>query len=105
VAWAIGDGGGGEPPTPEEQLEELNGEIGGLAASGVLTGDEANSLIRKVDNALKKIGQGKTSSAINMLSALINQIGEFVSTGVLSTDQAEPLLELAQGAFDGLSDG
>jgi uncharacterized membrane protein len=102
VAWSIGDG---EPPTPEEQLDELKGEIANLAASGVLSDDEANSMTSKVDNALKKIGQGKTGSAINKLGALINQIGECVSSGILTSEEAEPLLDLAQGAIDGLSGG
>jgi hypothetical protein len=62
-------------------------------------------MTKKVDNALKKIGQGKTGPAINKLSALINQINEFASSGNLTPDQAQPLLELAQCAIDGLSGG
>jgi uncharacterized membrane protein len=108
VVWTLGDGSGAgscEPPTPEQQLDELKGEISNLADSGALSDDEANSMTKKVDNALKKIGQGKTGSAINKLSALINQINEFASSGNLTPDQAEPLLELAQGAIDGLRGG
>ena len=104
MVWTI-EGGEAEPLTPEEQLDELKGVITDLKGDGVLNRGQANSMTKKVDNALKKIGQGKTKPAINMLNALINQINDFVLEGKLTPEQAEPLLDLAQGAIDGLSGG
>ena len=105
VAWTIEGGGEGEPLTPEEQLDELKGVIAVLKEAGALNRGQANSMTKKVDNALKKIGQGKTKPAINMLNALINQINDFELEGILTLEQAQLLRGLAQGAIDGLSGG
>jgi uncharacterized membrane protein len=104
VVWTLGDGGGGGggEGSAEEQLHELKHEIDDLEDAGVLNRGQANSMTKKVDNALKKIRRGKTKSAINKLNALINQINAFVRSGNLTPGEAQPLLDLARGAIDGL---
>jgi probable HAF family extracellular repeat protein len=105
--WVIEKPEPPEPPapTPPELLNEAKAEVVALVGQGVLNRGQGNSLIVKVDNALKKVGQGNTGPAVNMLEAFVNQVEAFMSSGLLTPEEGQGLIDLVQAAIEGLSAG
>jgi FIMAH domain len=81
-------------PTVAEAADDLIAYINQLNAEGAINNGQTNALIRKVENALAKVGRGQVSAAINQLNALINQANDLASEGVLTAAQAQELIDL-----------
>jgi probable HAF family extracellular repeat protein len=90
----------GEPPTQQDPIEELKGEITQLVDGGVLNEGQGISLMAKVESAERKYDQGRTNSAVRKLRAFINQVEDFVDTGVLTVEQGDDLIGLAEDTID-----
>ncbi len=52
-----------------------------------------NSLLTKLNNAIKKYNQGNISTLINELEAFLNQLNAFVNGGKLSPEEAQPIFD------------
>jgi len=92
-------------PTPAEGVESLDGNVEDLYAAGVLSKGESNALTSTLDAALKQVGSGKTTPAINQLGAFINKIEALVQSGKLSEDEGQALIDAAQAVIDQLNEG
>jgi hypothetical protein len=90
----------GEPPTQQDPIEELKGEITQLVDGGVLNEGQGISLMAKVESAERKYDQGRTNSAVRKLRAFINQVEDFVDTGILTVEQGDDLIGLAEDTID-----
>lgn len=72
-------------------------QIEALVADGTLNHGQANSLIKKLENAEEKIGQGQPSVALNMIDAFLNEVAALVRSRRLTQTQADVLVEYANG--------
>lgn len=76
---------------PNEQLGDLEDLIEGLG----LPAGIANSLLAKVEAALRALARGNTNAACNQLQALINE-ADAMSGNELTPDEANQIIEAAQ---------
>jgi len=81
--------------TISAQIEDLIGDVEALRDAGILNDGQANSLIAKLEAALKKLEQGNTIPAVNILNAFINQVNDFVYEGVLPPEVGQALIDAA----------
>jgi hypothetical protein len=81
----------GEPPEPEEVIDDLIKEIEDM---GLPKGIE-NSLISKLENAKAAYLRGSENAAMNLLNAFINQV-EALRDKKLTDEEADYLMSLAQ---------
>jgi len=86
--------------TPLSLIDEVNS----LVDIGVLNTGQANGLIVKLKQAIRKISQGKINVACNLLQAFINQVYDFINTGVISQEEGELLILIATNIIISLSD-
>ncbi len=63
---------------------------------------DASGLQRKLEQALRKLDQGKVTSVISKLQDFIAQVSDFVLAGKLTTAQGQPLIDAAQDIIDSL---
>ena len=74
-------------------MRSLIDEINDLVSSGILNWGQGNSLIVKLNNAIKKLDANKPKTSLNNLNALSNQIQDFIDDGVLTSEEGQSLLE------------
>jgi len=91
------------PTTPQEKIGMLVATIDSIQYAGILNKGNANSLKTKLNNALKKINQGKFNTAINILNAFINGVEAFVNSNKLTQAQGEMLIERANAVIEQIS--
>jgi hypothetical protein len=72
-------------------------QVEALVADGTLNAGQANSLLKKLENAEKKIGQGQPAVALNMIDAFLNEVAALVRSRRLTQAQADVLVEYANG--------
>ena len=75
----------------------LQSDVAALGADGTLNRGQTNSLLKKVQNAEKKVAQGVPHAAINMLNAFINEVAALKR---LSAEQKEALTNCALGIIN-----
>ncbi len=86
----------GDCVSPVDIIPNLIGAVESLAADGVLNGGQANSLITKLNGALRKLDLGQINVACGLLRSFINQVTDLVQEdGVLTEEQGQPLIESA----------
>ena len=73
-------------------IENSIAQVEDLVADGILNGGQGNSLISKLENALKKIEQEKVTPAVNMLEAFKNQVNAFIAAGILMPEEGQSLI-------------
>jgi hypothetical protein len=78
--------------SPGEGIGSLINDVMRLAS--VLNGGQLNSLIQKLENALRSVDNGGSNSACGQLKSFGNGISAMVLGGTLSESQAQPLLAL-----------
>ena len=86
----------------EKTVTDLLGE---LAAAGVLSQGQANSLLVKVDAASASAERGNETAAINQLEALKNQIAGMHAAGRLTAEQHDDLIAAVNREIAGLTGG
>lgn len=88
----------GSTPIPQGSLEYLVLDVTFLVGTGVLTDQEGNSLILKLDSAIRKLDKGLSGSL--SVQAFANQVQNLISSGRLTADQAELLINEANGVLN-----
>ena len=86
-------------------IELLKGDVEELVTNGSLTTGDGNSLMVKLESAIKKLQKGKSGGAISKLMALIDQVNGFISTGVLTAAEGDPLIDAANSIIDEILTG
>jgi len=87
------------------RAQTFTSDIEELLADGLLNDGEANSLISKLESAVRSTGKGNTGAAINKLNSFINQVAALVNSGRLTPEEAQPLFDAAQDMIDLLTGG
>jgi len=80
----------------DEEIENIKPDIEGLVDSGVLTAGQGNSLLAKLDAALRRLERGQIHVACNLLRAFVNEVNALVRAGVLTPSQGQPLIDDAE---------
>ena len=86
--------------SPQEMMRSLIDEVEALVAGGSLNQGQGNALIVKLNNAIKKLDDGKANTALNNLNAFSNQVQAFINSGVLTPDEGQSLLEAVEAISD-----
>ena len=84
IAFGVGD-----------PLQSLLGQIQALIDAGVLTQNQGQGLLDKLNAVIAKLAQGQTGAACNQLDSFINQVNAFISNGALTQAQGQPLIDAA----------
>jgi pullulanase-type alpha-1,6-glucosidase len=87
---------------PGEQIDLIIDQVEDLADAGALNGGQANSLIRKLENAQDSLDRGRVNVAINQLNAFINEVMSLVADGVLDPEEGQPLIDAARNVINDL---
>ncbi|MGD2154399.1 MAG: hypothetical protein PVG79_14110, partial [Gemmatimonadales bacterium] len=99
IVWQIEDYSP-TPPGASDPLEALRAEITELEGSGALNHGQANSLMKKVENAEKKYEQCNDRAGDNILRAFINEVEALVRSGQLPKADGDRLIDLAEQAIE-----
>lgn len=89
------DIGAFEVLTPQGQVAALIAQINALVNGGALAANNANPLINKLDQVIKKLDGGQTSAACGQLGAFINQVNADIGNGTLTAAQGQALINAA----------
>jgi hypothetical protein len=87
---------------PLQRVEQIIALVQHLLDDGVLRHGEGNGLIKKLEDAIKLLDQGKVLPAKNKLGDLIDQVQGLIVAGKLSPEQGQPLIGTAQAVLDQL---
>jgi len=87
-------------PTPQDATLYLIADVQELVYLGVLTEDQGNGLIDKLQAAIENMDEGQFNAAINNLNAFINQVNAFYNAEILSSEQADALIAAAERIID-----
>ena len=79
--------------SPQEMMRSLIAEIEALVSGGSLNAGQGNSLIVKLEFAIKNLDKVKPKTALNNLNALSNEIQDYIADGVLSSVEGQALLD------------
>lgn len=71
-------------------------QVNGLMAQGAINKGQANSLVKKLQNAIGMIYAGKTNGAIGKLGAFINEVNALVNSRRLTGTQGSALINAAK---------
>ena len=83
------------PPTPEEQINSLEGSILDLVAAGLLKSGQATGLTRPLQNALRSLARARIASACSQLSDFQAEVAWKVLDGSLTPEDGVALSEAA----------
>ena len=91
--------------TPALQAAAIASLISALEASGELNGGQANSLARKLQNAIDKLNAGREAAAAAMLNAFVNEVNALMSgfDPILSSLSGQDLIDAANAVIERLS--
>jgi len=73
-----------------------------LAADGTLNKGQANSLVKVLENSVKKLESDQVSTAISMLEAFINKVNALIISGQLESEIGYDLIADVQEVIDTL---
>ena len=90
----------GDAGASELLIEDAVDQILVMVSEDKLNEGQAISLIQKLENAAKKLEDGKDNSAYNMLQSFINHIEAFIKSGVLTSEEGQPLIDSARAVQD-----
>jgi len=88
--------------SPTEQIAGLRGAVTTLYQQGAISPGQANSLLKKLENAQMGVNQGKLKVAWNAVGAFKSQVQSLLATAVLTAAQADPLLAAAESLSQSL---
>jgi hypothetical protein len=89
--------------TSQKALENIIAEVEGLVDDGVLNQGQGNSLISKLENAIKKLDQEKETPALNMLNAFKNEVNAYMQAGILTAEQGQGLIDAVDDVIAALT--
>src|SRR5437764_68642 len=90
------------PMTTPEWIEALAGQVKDLLAAGILTQDQADGLLNKLQQVRAKLDAEQREAAGQQTEAFVHQVEGFVTASVLTAEQAQPLIGAARGIIDRL---
>lgn len=80
-------------------LSDLVSKIETLVIDGFLSEGNANSLISKIENAIKSIEKGNFNSFTGQISALINEVEDYIETGTIPTEEGQKIISNAENGI------
>ena len=86
--------------SPEALLDEVVTTLAVMIGSGSLPANNADALIKKVDQAAQKLAKNNPEGAVGSLQAAINQLHAFMNAGKLGTDPGLQLVITLQSVID-----
>jgi PKD repeat protein len=86
----------------QQATQNIIDDVQALVDGEALTERDSRGLIRKLEQTIRKLDQGKVTSAISKLQDFIVQVTDFIDGGKLTTAEGEPLIEAAQAIIDSL---
>lgn len=87
------------PLSPEQQIEDLLGDVQALVSSGDVSAGNADALVAKLNAALASIDHGTINAAANQLQAFINLVDALVKANNLSAADGQALIDAAHAAI------
>ena len=81
-------------------LENVITTINSMVKNGVLSKGEGQSLIAKVENAIKSIEKANANAASGQLGAFIKKVESLVDKGSLTSEQGQSLIKPAEFAIN-----
>jgi hypothetical protein len=72
---------------PVQAIHNIMDELGDLAQDGVIDNGQYQSLISKLENALKKLNEDKQNIAIEQLNNFIGKVNSLIDNGDLSLEE------------------
>ncbi len=92
-----------DPVTAQALLYNLTGQVKGLAApAGPLDRRQVAALVRKLDQALKSVNQGKPKAACKVLEEFLDQVNAWIAAGDLTKRQGGPLIAQARAIMQSI---
>jgi YVTN family beta-propeller protein len=76
-------------------MGSLIAQVQALVGGGVLTQNEADSLIKKLEGSQVKLDKGQTRAVCGQLGSFINQVNAFINNGSLTPSQGQALINAA----------
>ena len=89
--------------TAQKAAQDVIGQIETLLAEALLNEGQGNSLIKKLESAIKKLDKEQEKVALNMLNAFINHVNSLIDEGFLSSADGDPLISAIQDIIDYLT--
>ncbi|HUV13292.1 MAG TPA: pullulanase-associated domain-containing protein [Acidobacteriota bacterium] len=89
--------------TVPEAIHEVVNEVENLVADGDLNQGQGKALLRKLNNAIKQLDQGKTAGALDKLQAVIDQVSDFMSEGILAPEEGQALIDAVGKIIDAIN--
>ena len=86
--------------TPVQEIRQMTATVQSLVISGVLTKNDGNKLISKLDTAIKYLDARQANRAIKELNAFITQVEVDVQRGKLSSTQGQALVDEANSVIN-----
>ncbi len=83
-------------------IDKTVDDVAKLAADGTLNKGQANSLVKVLENSVKKLEADQVSTAINMLEAFINKVNALIISGKLDSAIGQSLIDDIQEVIDTL---
>ena len=81
---------------PQDRINYLILAVQDLVDGGSLNRGQGNSLITKLQSAIRMLDQGKPTPAVNQLKAFINEVSAYIRSGKLSDEVGIPLILTAK---------
>jgi hypothetical protein len=81
---------------PQERISHLIEAVQELHSQAVLNRGQTNSLVSKLENAVRSLNAGRPGPAVNQLNAFIHELRSLLAQGHLRQSQAQPLIEAAK---------
>jgi hypothetical protein len=88
--------------TSVQKIQQMNSNVQSFVTSGVLNKGQGNSLIVKLNAAMKNLNAGNTQAATNELNAFINEINADIKTGKISSAQGNALIDSANSVINAI---
>lgn len=89
--------------TPQQAMQQLIVKVDNLVNTGVLNQGQGNSLIVKLEEAIKQLDQGNLNATISSLQTFIKEVNALIKAGVLTVPQGQLLISSAQEIINVLS--
>ncbi len=81
----------------------MDDDVRDLVSKGILKQDQGNSLIEKLDEAIKRLNERNENAAIKELQAFIGQVDGLISGGAVSQKVGQPLIDSANDVINQFS--
>ena len=81
------------------------GNVEELVTNGTLNAGQGNSLIRKLELAIRDLQEGNIAGSIGHLMSFIGQVNGFINSGILTPAEGEALINAANSIIDEILTG